>query len=232
MRTAIWLANPAAHFNPPPTRLNDRFDLSALQRAGSGWHDPLRPPDGWRASSWNRSSCRSACTVGRLQSAGHSLSLYGGSLEGSLNVAADDGRASYRGYLQNADLGPLLKDAGVRQKVGGTTNFFVDVSSKAGKPQQSAARHARPGPPEDTQRQRAGHRHRSGDSREWRGPLGTRQGARRPTGSGKSTAVGELTASFRIENGVARSTDLKPTAACCGSAVRARSIWPGARSTT
>jgi uncharacterized protein involved in outer membrane biogenesis len=39
-------------------------------------------------------------------SAGHSLSLYGGSLEGSLNIAADDGRASYRAYLQNADLAP------------------------------------------------------------------------------------------------------------------------------
>ena len=145
---------------------------------------------------------------GRLVSAGHSLSLYGGSLEGSLNIAADDGRASYRAYLQNADLAPLLVDFGARQKVAGTANFFVDVSSKAEshssllRDLQGLARLRLKGgsvPGIDI-----------GQAiREWRGPLGARQGARRAHRERESTAVGELTASFRIDGGVARSTDLK-----------------------
>ena len=145
---------------------------------------------------------------GRLQSAGHTLSLYGGSLEGSLSVAADDGRASYRGYLQNAELGPLLKDVGAKQKLGGTTNFFVDVSSSAesrsmllGELQGLARLRVRNGSVPGIDMGQA--------MKEWRVLLSTRQGARRPHRERESTPVGELTASFQIARGIARNTDLQ-----------------------
>lgn len=186
---------------------NDRFDLSALH--GLDLDGTIRFGH-LKLAGLKLEQVKLPISLhgGRLVSAGHSLSLYGGSLEGSLNIAADDGRASYRAYLQNADLAPLLVDFGSRQKVAGTANFFVDVSSKAEsrssllRDMQGLARLRLKGgsvPGIDV-----------GQAiREWRGPLGTRQGARRAHRERESTAVGELTASFRIDGGVARSTDLK-----------------------
>ena len=145
---------------------------------------------------------------GRLVSAGHTLSLYGGSLEGSLKLSADDGRASYRGYLQNADMGRLLQDFGSRQRFTGTTHFFVEVSSLATSRRQLLA---------DLQGV-ARIRIRNGSlpgidmglaMKEWRGALAGRQPARRAHRERESTAITELTAGFRIDRGIARSSDLQ-----------------------
>ncbi|MBP6800463.1 MAG: hypothetical protein KA128_04940, partial [Zoogloea sp.] len=45
--------------------------------------------------------------------------------------------------------------------------------------------------------------------KEWRPAIQARQAAARRPGGGETSALGELTASFTIERGVARSTDLK-----------------------
>ena len=45
--------------------------------------------------------------------------------------------------------------------------------------------------------------------KEWRPAIQARQAAARRPGGGETSALGELTASFAIERGVARSTDLK-----------------------
>ncbi len=186
---------------------DERFDLSALR--GLDLDGVIRVGQ-LRVAGLKLEQVKLPLGVhgGRLQSTGHTLSLYGGSLEGSLSLSADDAQASYRGYLQNADLGPLLKDAGVQQKLGGTTNFFVDLSSKADS--RSGLLHGLQG--------LARLRIRNGSvpgidmgqaMKEWRVLLSTRQGARRPHRERESTSVGELTASFQIAGGVARSTDLQ-----------------------
>jgi hypothetical protein len=120
---------------------------------------------------------------GRLVSAGHSLSLYGGSLEGSLNIAADDGRASYRGYLQNADLAPCSRIWGPAESRR-DHQLFRRREQQCRKPQQLLSDMQGPGPPAGSQRQRAGHRHRSGDPKEWRGLLAPGRAPGAPTGSG------------------------------------------------
>jgi len=186
---------------------DERFDLSALR--GLDLDGVIRFGQ-LRVAGLKLEQVKLPLSVhgGRLQSSGHTFSLYGGSLEGSFSLSADDAKASYRGYLQNADLGPLLKDVGVQQKLGGTTNFFVDLSSKA--ESRSGLVHALQG--------LARVRIRNGSvpgidmgqaMKEWRVLLSTRQGARRTHRERESTPVGELTASFQIAGGVARSTDLQ-----------------------
>lgn len=193
--------------NPAADKTEDRIDLSALR--GLDVDGTIRIGH-LTAAGLKLEQVKLPVSVhgGRLVSSGHSLSLYGGTLDGSLSIAAGDGKASYRGYLQNADLGALLKDAGVRQKVSGTTNFFVEVNSSA-ESRSSLLRDM-----QGLARLRIRNSSVPGIDinqaiAEWRSALGSRQGARRPHRDREATAVGELTASFRIENGVARSSDLK-----------------------
>lgn len=202
-----YLAGKPGRAPAPDKAADERFDLSALR--GLDLDGVIRFGQ-LRVAGFKLEQVKLPLSVhgGRLQSTGHALSLYGGSLEGSLSLSADDAQASYRGYLQNADLGPLLKDFGVQQKLGGTTNFFVDLTSKADS--RSGLVHALQG--------LARLRIRNGSvpgidmgqaMKEWRVLLSTRQGARRPHRERESTPVGELTASFQIAGGVARSTDLQ-----------------------
>lgn len=202
-----YLAGKPGRTPAPDKAVDERFDLSPLR--GLEMDGVIRFGQ-LRVAGLKLEHVKLPLSVhgGRLQSAGHTLSLYGGSLEGSLSLNAEDAQASYRAYLQNAELGPLLKDFGVQQKLGGTTNFFVDLSSKA--ESRSGLVNALQG--------LARVRIRNGSvpgidmgqaMKEWRGLLSTRQGARRPHRARESTPVGELTASFLIADGVARSADLK-----------------------
>lgn len=202
-----YLAGKSTRTSGPDKAADDRFDLSALN--GLDLDGVIRFGQ-LRVAGLKLEQVKLPISLhgGRLQSTGHTLSLYGGSLEGSLNVAANDGRASYRGYLQSAELSPLLKDLGAKQKLGGTINFFVDVSSNA------ASRSTLLSELQGLARLRV----RNGSvpgidmgqaMKEWRGLLSTRQGAKRPHRERESTPVGELTASFQIAGGIARNTDLQ-----------------------
>lgn len=144
---------------------------------------------------------------GRLVSTGHSMSLYGGSLEGSLSIDAASRQMAYRGYLQGASLGPLLRGLNGTETLTGTTNFFMDVSS-AGSTRDALF---------DELHGMARLRIRNSTVpgidlgqaiREWRNQIGTRQGARRGFHDKESTAIGELTASFQVDKGIATSRDL------------------------
>ncbi len=152
---------------------------------------------------------------GKLVSAGHSLGLYGGTLDGALSLAVDGKSLSYRGYLQNANLAPLLHDASGREPFAGSLNFFVDVSTAGATP--DALRRGIDG--------LARLRIRSAVLRgidataalkDWRVPLQSRQPARRPARNAETTALGELVASFQIAGSVARSTDLQSRSPALG----------------
>ncbi|TXH81701.1 AsmA family protein [Thauera aminoaromatica] len=145
---------------------------------------------------------------GRLVSAGHTATLYGGAFEGSLSLAADGNKLAWRAYLQNADAAALGRDLAGKAPFGGTTNIFVDVSSTG------ATRGQLRSGVEGLARVRLRGGTLQGFDllaalKEWRPALQARQAAgRRPRGAETST-LGELTASFTIERGVARTTDLK-----------------------
>jgi len=144
---------------------------------------------------------------GKLVSTGHSLAVYGGALEGTLSLAADGNAMSYRGYLQNASLAPLMRAATGAEPLTGSLNFFAELSSTGATP--DALRSGLKG--------LARLRLKNGSLRgidataalkDWRSAIQARQSARRPSRPTETTPLGELTASFQISDGVARSSDL------------------------
>lgn len=144
---------------------------------------------------------------GKLVSTGHSLAVYGGALEGTLSLAADGNAMSYRGYLQNASLAPLMRAATGTEPLTGSLNFFAELSSTGATP--DALRSGLKG--------LARLRLKNGSVRgidataalkDWRSAIQARQSARRPSRPTETTPLGELTASFQISDGVARSSDL------------------------
>ena len=144
---------------------------------------------------------------GKLVSTGHSLAVYGGALEGTLSLAADGNAMSYRGYLQNASLAPLMRAATGAEPLTGSLNFFAELSSTGATP--DALRGGLKG--------LARLRLKNGSLRgidataalkDWRSAIQARQSARRPSRPTETTPLGELTASFQISDGVARSSDL------------------------
>jgi len=144
---------------------------------------------------------------GKLVSTGHSLALYGGALEGTFSLAADGNTMSYRGYLQNASLAPLMRAATGAEPLTGNLNFFAELSSTGATP--DALRGGLKG--------LARLRLKNGSLRgidataalkDWRSAIQARQSARRPSRPTETTPLGELTASFQISDGVARSSDL------------------------
>ncbi len=145
---------------------------------------------------------------GRLVSTGQTATLYGGAFEGSLSLAADGNKVAWRAYLQNADAAALGRDLFGKAPFAGTTNIFVDLSAAG----------ATRGPLRADMAGLARVRLRGGTLqgfdllaalKEWRPAIQARQAATRRPGGSETSALGELTASFAIERGVARSTDLK-----------------------
>lgn len=145
---------------------------------------------------------------GRLVSTGQTATLYGGAFEGSLSLAADGNKLAWRAYLQNADAAALGRDLFGKSPFAGTTNIFVDVScagNSRGQMRSSLVGLAR-------LRLRGGTLQGFdllAGLKEWRPAIQARQPAARRPRDGETSALGELTASFAIERGVARSADLK-----------------------
>lgn len=189
-----------------PERTAPPLDLSALQ--GLDIEGTLRV-DQLKAAGLHLEKLRLPLRIrdGQLTSSGHAVSLYGGNLDGSLRLDATSRQMSYRGYLQGASLGPLLRDLHGSESLTGTTNFFVDVAATGDTPTGFL----------DDLHGQARLRIRNSTVpgidvgmafREWRHLIGTRQGAQRRFNDKESTAVGELTASFQVNKGVAASKDL------------------------
>ncbi len=182
------------------------FDLSALQ--GLDIEGTLRI-DQLKAGGLHLDKLRLPLRIrdGQLTSSGHSAGLYGGNLDGSLRIDVASRQMAYRGYLQGASLGPLLRSLHDRETLTGTTNFFVDVAATGGTPAELL----------DDLHGLARLRIRNSTVpgidvgqafREWRNQIGSRQRAQRGFNDKESTAIGELTASFQVDKGVATTKDL------------------------
>lgn len=182
------------------------FDLSALQ--GLDIEGTLRV-DQFKAAGLHLDKLRLPLRIrdGQLTSSGHSMALYGGTLDGSLRIDAASRQMAYRGYLQGANLGPLLRSLHGRETLTGTTNFFVDVAAAGDTPAELI----------DDLHGLARLRIRNSTVpgidvsqafREWRNQIGSRQRAQRGFNDKESTGIGELTASFQVNKGIATSKDL------------------------
>lgn len=134
--------------------------------------------------------------------------LYGGSLDASFGFVAADSKTSLRAYLQNANVGALLRDVGGREPLLGVLNCFVEANG-AGKTvaelRQNLAGQGRL-------------RLRNGVVRgidvpaawrEWRGAIQAHEPAKRPYREAETTAVGEVTGSFQLASGRIRVADLQ-----------------------
>ncbi len=152
---------------------------------------------------------------GRLNAAGWSASLYGGSADGSLSLAADGNRLAVRGTLQNVGLAPLLHGAIGREALGGSASLAFDLGA-AGTTADELRR---------SLTGTANLRLRNGvlhgvDAvallKEWRGAIAAHQPARRPFRENESTPLGDVAVSFRIDGGRARFADLFGRSAAIG----------------
>ena len=185
---------------------SSRFDLSGLQGLDAdGAVRVARLTAG--GLQFERLRLPFALHGGRFVVPAYSVALYGGTLDGAATLAADGNALAWRGWLQNANLGPLLNDAIGREAASGTLNFFVDVSGKGDT--LGALR--------DTLAGQARLRLRNGVMRgidgpaalkEWKAAFLARQPGRRPYRETESTPVGEVVASFQVGEGHARSTDV------------------------
>lgn len=144
----------------------------------------------------------------QLMARGHAAKLYGGSLEGSLNVDLARHQLAYSGYLQNADLAPLLRDATGRAALSGSLNLLLDVQGRGETPPALLA----------SLQGKGRLRFRNGAVggidmgaalKDWRQAIQGRQGARRGHRERESTPVGELSASFRLDHGLVHTEDLQ-----------------------
>lgn len=199
---------------PPKTRKGEPADDAELPVDLSGLRgldiDAVLRFGSLRAGGLTLEKLRLPLAVhdGRLVSAAHTATLYGGAFEGSLSLAADGNQLAWRAYLQGADAAALGRDLAGQARFAGTTNIFFDVATAGatrGQLRGGLAGLARV-------RLKGGTLHgfdMLAALKAWRPAIQARQTAARRPGEGETSALGELTASFAIDRGVARSTDLQ-----------------------
>ncbi len=149
---------------------------------------------------------------GRLDINPLTANLYGGSTAGAISVAAGNpARFAVRQTLSGIDVGPLMKDAIDKDTLEGKGNVQLDVTAAGATVDQlkkglngSARLELRDGAIRGVNIAQA--------VREAKARIGQLRGDEKPeagTGSGaQKTDFSELTASFRIVNGVAHNEDL------------------------
>lgn len=156
---------------------------------------------------------------GKLSSPNYSAELYGGSVEGAASLSAADNAVSWRLWLQNAHLAALLKDVSGNDHIAsGSLNLFFDLNGTGGAGATPAAlRDALSGPARLRVKNTVLHGIDVPTAlKEWRPALQARQPAQRTHRPAESVALGELTASFQVSAGHARSQDLANSGAAVG----------------
>lgn len=142
---------------------------------------------------------------GKLDVAPHSLNLYGGSLNGALSADANGNRITLKESVQNVAVGPLLRDAAQKDVLEGRGNLVLDVQGSGGT--VTALKKALGGTARVDIRDGAIKGiNLSESARNVKGMVGMKQ--QKPDPSQK-TDFSEMSASFKIANGVARNDDLK-----------------------
>lgn len=142
---------------------------------------------------------------GKLEVAPHSADLYGGKLAGTLTADANGNRFHVKGAVQQVALGTLLRDAAQKDIVDGRGSATLDVQASG--PTVNALKKTLAGSARVEMKDGAIKGINLAESvRNARAALGARQTKADPT---QKTDFSDLSASFRIADGVARNDDLK-----------------------
>jgi AsmA protein len=142
---------------------------------------------------------------GKLDVAPHSLNLYGGSLNGSLSADANGNRIAAKETAQNVAVGPLLRDAAQKDVLEGRGNLTLDVQTAGGT--MTALKKALGGNARVEIRDGAIKGVNLAESaRNVKSMVGMKSQKADPS---QKTDFSEMSASFKITNGVARNDDLK-----------------------
>jgi AsmA protein len=142
---------------------------------------------------------------GKLDIAPHSLNLYGGSVTGSLSVDANGNRIAVKETAQNVGMGPLLRDAAQKDVLEGRASLVLDVQTSGGT--VTALKKALAGNARVEMKDGAVKGVNLADTaRNVKSMVGMR--SQKPDATQK-TDFSEMSASFKIANGVARNDDLK-----------------------
>jgi len=142
---------------------------------------------------------------GKLDVAPHSLNLYGGSLNGSISADANGNRIAVKETAQNVAMGPLLRDAAQKDVLEGRGNLSLDVQTAGGT--VTALKKALAGNARVEIKDGSVKGVNLADSaRNVKSMVGMKQQKADAT---QKTDFSEMSASFKIANGVARNDDLK-----------------------
>ena len=144
---------------------------------------------------------------GKLDVAPHSASLYDGTLAGSFSADATGNRIVARETLTNVNINPLLRDLADKDLLEGRGNLALDITT--GGASVAAMKRALGGSARVALRDGAVKGINIGKTlREYKAITGATEGAARKAISSEKTDFTEMSASFRIANGVAHNEDL------------------------
>ncbi|MBK7662718.1 MAG: AsmA family protein [Sterolibacteriaceae bacterium] len=144
---------------------------------------------------------------GKLDVAPHSASLYDGTLAGSFSADATGNRIVARETLTNVNINPLLRDLADKDLLEGRGNLALDITT--GGASVAAMKRALGGSARVALRDGAVKGINIGKTlREYKAITGASEGAARKAISSEKTDFTEMSASFRIANGVAHNEDL------------------------
>lgn len=142
---------------------------------------------------------------GKLDVSPHSASLYGGTLSGSLAADANGNRIHVKETAQNVSLGALLRDVAQKDVLDGRGNVTLDVQTAGGT--VTALKKALAGSARVEMKDGAIKGINLADSaRNLKSALGAKQ---TKADASQKTDFSEMSASFKITNGVAHNDDLK-----------------------
>ena len=142
---------------------------------------------------------------GKLDVAPHTANLYGGTLSGTLTADSNGNKIRVNETVQNVALGALLRDAAQKDVLEGRGNVTLDVQTAGGT--EMALKKALAGSARVEMKDGAIKGVNLAESaRNVKSALGGKQ---TKADSSQKTDFSELSASFKIANGVAHNNDLK-----------------------
>jgi AsmA protein len=142
---------------------------------------------------------------GKLELAPHTANLYGGTLSGAIAADANGNRIHVKETAQNVAIGALLRDAAQKDMLEGRGNVNLDVQTAGGT--VTALKKTLAGSARLEMKDGAIKGFNLADSaRNVKSALGAKQTKPDPS---QKTDFTEMSASFKIANGVAHNNDLK-----------------------
>jgi AsmA protein len=192
----------------PPDRKeaksDDRVDLSALKGKTVSGRLAIGALTARRAKLENVKA-EVKLADGKLEISPHSAGLYGGTLAGTLTADANGNRIAVKESAQNVAIGALLRDVAQKDVLDGRGNITLDVQTAGGT--VPALKKALAGSARIEMKDGAIKGVNLADSaRNVKSALGAKQAKPDPS---QKTDFSEMSASFKIANGVARNDDLK-----------------------